>query len=259
MRKRSFLITSILVSAAQIACQGGRDPVSPTGQAEGAVTGTPAKTGMSATTGAPAGSSAPGTCKPSSVISTLSCAPRTLPPSNASSPSGCKSDAECKNGVQGRCVDNRGARRYGGLPPAARNLLAEPPPPPPETVCTYDHCSSNAECGAKARCNCGAGDDRNACVPLDSCLRDAECGIDALCGCGASGGPNACRPGNCRSDADCGGQKCGPGQAGNFCHTPRDKCRTNEDCASGPQFSVCDYDGGAKAWACRVIPPRPPG
>lgn len=130
---------------------------------------------------------------------------------------------------------------------------------PPETVCTYDRCSSNAECGAGARCACGVGEGRNGCVPLDSCLRDAECGIDALCACGASGGPNACRPGNCRTDADCGGQKCDAGEAGSFCHTARDKCRTNEDCASPPQFRICDYDRGTKAWACRVIPPRPPG
>ncbi len=131
--------------------------------------------------------------------------------------------------------------------------------PPPDTVCIYDQCRSNAECGAGARCGCGADQGRNACIRLDNCLHDAECGIDALCACGASGGPNACTPGNCRADADCGGQACGAGEAGRFCHTARDKCRTTEDCASPQEFRICDFDRSAKAWACRVIPPRPPG
>lgn len=257
MRKRSFLTTSLLVSAAVIACGGGRDAVAPNGgQVDGVSIAVPAGTGA-------AGSAAPvGACKPSSVITTASCAPRTRPPSNASSSSGCKSDAECKNGVQGRCVDNRsGVRRRAALPPAARNLFAEPPPPPPETVCTYDQCRSNADCGAKARCDCGVDQGRNACVPLDNCLRDAECGPDARCACGdpPANGPNACIPGNCRTDADCGGLSCAQGNEGKFCRTPRDTCRTHEDCASPQQFRICDYHTSSKAWTCRVIVPRPPG
>lgn len=259
MLRRCFILSTFAVLAAVVACQGGRDPALPSGPAEGASTTVPASTGVPVSTAAPAANAPAGTCKPSSVISTLSCAPRVHPPSNASSVNGCKSDAECKNGIDGRCVDNRDHRRYGALPVAARNLLAGPPPLPPDSVCVYDQCRTNAECGAKGRCKCGAGDARNGCMSLDACLRDADCGAESLCACGASGSPNGCMPGNCRSDADCAAQKCGPGQEGSFCHTPRDKCRTNDDCASGPQFSVCDYDQRTKAWACRVIPPRPPG
>lgn len=269
MQVRSALVSSLAVAVAMVACQGGRDPTLPMASTEDAGSGASIGTGAPMGTGVPIGTGAPlssaasasapaGTCKPSSVISTPSCAPRVHPPSNASSANGCKSDAECKNGIDGRCVDNRDHRRYGALPPAARNLLAGPPPLPPDSVCVYDQCRTNADCGAKARCQCGAGDDRNGCMPLDACLRDADCGADGLCACGASGSPNGCMPGNCRADADCGGQKCGSGPTGSFCRTPRDKCRTNEDCKGGP-FAVCDYDRGTKAWACRVIPPRPPG
>jgi hypothetical protein len=127
----------------------------------------------------------------------------------------------------------------------------------------YDQCITNTDCGARARCSCGQGAARNTCVPLDACLRDADCGREMLCHCNAGGGPNLCGAGNCRKDIDCAaGFSCTFAQSGdNYCHTPKDTCQSQRDCAS-PPGRVCDYDRPSKKWACRALPPaqkRPPG
>lgn len=198
-----------------------------------------------------------GTCGPSSVVTTTACAPRTLPPSNATSDYGCKSDAECKQGRDGRCVKND--RGIYGATVAPSPLLAAPPPPPPKTVCVYDECVSNADCGSKARCACGEGTVRHRCIPLDACLTDAECGKDSLCACGSGAGANTCIFANCRSDKDCDGRTCGASASGTYCHTGDDECTTDKDCKKGNEYSICDYERSRGAWKCRVVPPIPPG
>lgn len=207
----------------------------------------------------PTGGGKAGRCAPSSVVTTASCPARTFPASNKSSARGCKSDADCKNGLQGRCVDS-GFREPGSALPVARtNVLAEPPPLPAPTVCTYDQCKANSDCGKDARCACGAGDARNACIALDRCLADADCGADSLCNCGTDGQANHCLLGNCRTDADCPGHTCNAGPSGSFCTTDHDACATRTDCEAKDQYRVCDYERDAKKWACREVPPMPPG
>jgi hypothetical protein len=67
--------------------------------------------------------------------------------------------------------------------------------------------------------------------------------------------PNVCLGGNCRVDADCGpGGYCSPsfgscgayaGVVGYYCHTAKDKCVDDAECASD-----CRYDTIMGAWAC---------
>jgi hypothetical protein len=198
-----------------------------------------------------------GHCAASSVVTTTSCPKRTIPPSNKSSDRGCKSDADCKNGIEGRCVDS-GFRADRSLRPSG-NLLAEPPAAPPPTICVYDQCTTNADCGAHARCQCGSESSRAACVTLDACSADADCGEAMLCVCGTDGLPNGCRAGNCRTDADCPGQKCQGGPSGNFCTTDHDACRERAQCDAPNAYRICDWDRTKKAWGCRDVPPIPPG
>ncbi len=232
MRTAALLAFGFVV----IACKGAADP---------------------ATTSAPPRTA--GHCGASSVVTTTSCPKRTIPPSNKSSARGCKSDADCKDGIDGRCVDSG----YRGAAAPARgngNLLAEPPAAPPPTICVYDQCTANADCGTKARCACGDDTARAACVPLDACLADADCGEAMLCTCGGSGQPNTCVAGNCRADADCSaGQKCHGGPSGNFCTTPNDACHERVDCDAPNAYRVCDYDRTKKSWSCRDVPPLPAG
>lgn len=233
MRSAPFIV----IVAAVAACHGGPD----------------------ANHGGAGGHAPNGTCAASSVVTTTSCTKRAIPASNASSKRGCKSDADCKDGVDGRCVKN-GDYVEGRL--VRSPLLAGPPAMPPPTICVYDQCSTNTECGPKARCWCGEGSGRNRCVQLDACLADADCGPHRLCECGAGGSPNQCMSGDCRSDADCGGDagSCLHGEAGRFCATAGDGCRTQEDCrGKSAEYETCDFDGSTASWQCRVVAPRPAG
>ena len=202
---------------------------------------------------------AAGTCNPSSVITTAACAHRVVPSSNASSKEGCKSDADCKDGIEGRCIESGLRVPDGKMGLRRSNLLAAAPPPIPPTVCSYDQCVANADCGPKGRCACGEGLARDACVALDACLGDKDCGVDMICSCGEVDAANGCTAGNCRSDGDCNGASCRSGPTGRYCATPNDTCKTREDCASKSEDRVCDYERGSRKWECRVVPPRPPG
>ncbi len=198
--------------------------------------------------GGPASGARAGTCGPSSVAKGGRCPDRALPPSNASSTRGCRSDAECTQGRQGRCV------RFGvSLAPAERSsLLAEAPAPPPETICAYDEC----EADAKMRCECGAPGQRYRCVGVDRCMGDRDCGEGSLCACGASGAPNQCVRSTCRTDADCaGGYPCVDNQGGRYCRSGRDRCKSSADCERG---STCDFSDRERAFVCvpmRIMPP----
>jgi hypothetical protein len=266
LRKRAgYTICLLLIGGATVlqACKDGPPP-----HAAGVRETDPAP--RPSVTSAPSSARAgAGTCTPSSVITTTRCPSRVVPASNASALYGCKSDAECTYGKQGRCIKNP---EFGGRPPpneppysrpysswtptpAERQLLGGPPPPPRATVCVFDSCEANTDCGASARCACDALPERYACVALDQCLSDAQCGRDFFCSCGAHGQPNRCQPGDCRTDADCNGFTCESG----FCHTAKDTCKTQKDCEKQSGFFVCDRQPGQPAWQCREVPPRPPG
>jgi hypothetical protein len=207
-----------------------------------------------------------GVCAPSSVARGAACPERKVPPGTGSSPEGCKSDADCKSGIEGRCV---GQRVTVDLAPRsaerARDLLAAPPPPPLRSQCVYDQCRADKDCGAGARCDCrpGVGSDRNQCKPLDACLGDRDCSADTLCTCGSAGVANACSPGNCRTDADCNGLACEPDSNGyRFCRSPRDACSRPTDCkvdAASYGTPICVFKPAAHARVCDVSFPPPPG
>lgn len=210
-------------------------------------------------------------CSPSSVVTTVECPSRTPPASNASSNWGCKSDADCTQGKAGRCTRNPsygGSSRSTGVPvsalPKRTNLLAEAPPPPPETVCTYDACTHNSDCGTAQRCVCDPLPARYRCERLDECLLDAECPQGSLCACGEGALANRCAPGNCRSDADCsGGFACETSLAGfRYCRSSLDRCSQTQGCdpigAQGPP-TQCDRQPGDGHWFCHLVPQIPPG
>ena len=200
-------------------------------------------------------------CAPASVPQQVACPARVTPPSNASSDYGCKTDAECTNGRDGRCVKNESGAYHGLAPsPEARrsNLLAGPMPPPPKTLCVYDKCQTDKDCGSGMRCACGdgKGQSRNQCVAVDTCLSDKDCGADALCACGTAPLPNSCRPGNCRTDSECGaGFACEQ-----YCRSARDACRKDADCtAPFGMYPTCTYLPETKAFGCRAVHPPPAG
>lgn len=187
--------------------------------------------------------------------SVASCSSRTIPPGDGPPSDRCKSDADCKGqyGTDARCIKNPTFGEYAPRPPG--NLLAAPPPPPTPSICVADACHTDADCGPHLKCVCGAGrgSDRNRCVATDACRSDRDCGADHVCNCGASGNANYCVVGNCHADADCeGGLKCENAR----CHTKNDKCRAYADCKPG---QMCSWDDGYRAWACRDVPPVPPG
>jgi hypothetical protein len=108
----------------------------------------------------------------------------------------------------------------------------------------------------------------------DTCFKDSDCdnttstcGIEvpeghAVCGCGLGfhSDNNTClTPGNCRTDADCRGGYCSPsfGICGNYsgittyyCHTARDRCVDDEDCASSGMGAYCAYSPMEGLWSC---------
>ncbi|MFO0665390.1 MAG: hypothetical protein U0174_15655 [Polyangiaceae bacterium] len=200
------------------------------------------------------------TCSASSVRQNTKCPIRPVPASTASSPEGCKSDAECTQGKDGRCVRMWGEGPTGSLSTDGRNanLMAGPPLPPPRTQCVYDTCQADGDCAPNERCSCGSGKgkERNTCIRVDQCLSDNDCPQDYLCACAGAGRPNMCVPGNCRSDADCAGNfKCET-----YCHSAADKCVAHSDCTAAPHMiAICKYVAQEHAWGCTNMVPRPPG
>lgn len=104
-------------------------------------------------------------------------------------PGGCKQDADCTAGKNGRC-------QTGGP-----RVLAN--------TCSYDACFRDADCTTGGPCECRA--DGNACL-AGNCRTDADCGAGGSCGrsnamgCGFGGRASYyCRTG----DDTCGGGDCG--------------------------------------------------
>lgn len=138
---------------------------------------------------------------------------------------GCRSDAECLEGLNGRCVGSG-----MGI-----------------TVCSYDECRTDADCGDGAFCNCrGAqivgGSTNNICVRGSDCRSDGDCGGPY---CSPSLVPDECAGTSLRF-------------LGYFCHSARDECIDDGDCRrEGPSSSAggndtCDYDTAARRWRCSV-------
>lgn len=110
----------------------------------------------------------------------------------------------------------------------------------------------------------------NGGVALESeCASDDDCQAGYVCQCATRLAPwTACVPGNCASEADCGGKECGAEESscgeisGFFCRTDADECRSGarcppdwfEDAERLEYSSYCVHgDRGAEggAWMCR--------
>jgi hypothetical protein len=133
---------------------------------------------------------------------------------------GCTADADCQEGVNGRCR----RFRFGW-------------------GCTYDRCGASADCDNVCLCG-GRGAsggselfnaDGNVCVG-GNCRSDADCGPDGYCSPSFAG--------------------CGPynGIAGFYCRTPDDTCVDDSDCTGEddafPTAGYCAFSPGANHWRC---------
>lgn len=131
----------------------------------------------------------------------------------------CKTDADCAMGKNGRCSGFVGAPNH----------------------CSYDACSSDADCGSVTACQC-----RNpAAFQANTCVH-GNCRVDADCGAGAYCSPSAVTlDPTCMFGIDVG-------SIGYFCHTPGDACVDDSDCGGGSQ-SMCLFDVASMRWACHVL------
>lgn len=155
------------------------------------------------------------------------------------------------------------------------NLQCTEPAPQGNISCSGDcptgsnfECTSDSDCaatGLNGRCVNGGGPAGSYCTH-DSCTVDTDCPSGETCAC--HGSPytdragSACVPGNCRVDADCPpGGNCSPSAAstcrnatdvclGYYCHTPKDLCINDSDCASHQFPSACIYSTSTGYWAC---------
>jgi hypothetical protein len=207
-----------------------------------------------------------GRCPPSGIHANGSCPKVNVPAVNASSPTGCKSDAECA-GWDPRCVENPTYDRSLEPPSGSASirragaLLGAAPRPPAPTMCVSDACHVDADCGVGMGCECGTGRgvDRNRCIAIDVCQSDSDCKQGQRCECDREG-PNYCLASNCDSDAECGGLACADAPSGRFCRTKDDTCARDADCPPKSGFlERCDYDVTASRWRCIDVEPPPPG
>jgi hypothetical protein len=129
------------------------------------------------------------------------------------------------------------------------------------------HLDSDCTAGTNGRCS-GNGHDGCNCT-YDTCTSDANCPSGTLCACRNPSrndqGANVCLPSNCRVDADCGpGGYCSPsfdpgcgaysGVTGWFCHTAADTCTNDSDC-TGQDFgftegNYCGFFPQVGHWQC---------
>jgi len=140
----------------------------------------------------------------------------------------------------------------------------------PAGDCSFNNpgasCHSDADCseaGPNGRCVVPNGPPTCFCTS-DSCAGDTACMMGQTCACHgsayAAGLGNTCMPGDCRVDADCGaGGYCSPSAATNtcgtlsgyYCHTPKDQCTNDSDCATSQQGTMCIYSPGTGSWSCQ--------
>lgn len=124
----------------------------------------------------------------------VTCSPCRPPGGGTSSgPGECRSDADCTEGDNGRCVFGRAG-----------------------ASCSYDECFSDADCGANEVCLCdgsGLGGGGNSCITT-SCRTNNDCG------------GQTCSP----TFGSCGHYT---GVVSYACHTASDECTVDSDCGAG--------------------------
>jgi hypothetical protein len=123
----------------------------------------------------------------------------------------CSNDADCVEGLRGRCQDFRGFSQ-----------------------CTYDECVSDDECSTPGPCGCEKAfwSDANACLEGD-CRLDADCGEAGYCS------PSL---GSCGNYA---------GIVGYWCHTAADACVDDGDCVDPQMGAgFCMFSSEVSHWVC---------
>ena len=134
----------------------------------------------------------------------------------------CKSDADCKDGIEGRCNFMSNGRMA------------------PTNQCTFDLCSADKDCNAGTLCICNGGlTGRNECV-LANCHDATDCG-GSQCG---------------LSPAGAGSDTYSYAPAGRYCKTTDDKCTDDKPCKQG---DVCAFSTSHSRWECMKITYPPPG
>ena len=140
----------------------------------------------------------------------------------------------------------------------------------PAGVCTLPAmgigaCTADSECAAGQNGRCLQQGRVAACsCSYDTCFADTDCAAGAVCSCGGPPGltgrsANVCLKSSCRVDADCGGRYCSPtvdfgcgafiGVVGYYCHTAKDTCLDDADCAS-QGGGDCRYNPTTADWTC---------
>jgi hypothetical protein len=157
----------------------------------------------------------------------------------------CTRDSDCASGANGRCL------QAGG--------------PSCGYYCSYDECTQDSDCKVNAPCACRSSNSDtgpNACATGSNCRVDADCGPGGFCSPSLVGSPCGCNSEIfCRADSGSSCSETGPdgvtksvpcsscdGNCGHgyFCHTAKDSCLDDNDCASG----ACNFDLTSQAWMC---------
>ncbi len=131
---------------------------------------------------------------------------------------------------------------------------------------TTGRCSTDTDCaatdaGENGRCVVVPSIGYSVCT-WDDCFTDSDCGDAGVCACrdAVSGGANVCVPADCRVDSDCGPPGlCSPslagcvpyiGVAGYYCHRPGDACLDDADCRVPYR---CVFNATGARWTCALL------
>lgn len=159
--------------------------------------------------------------------------PQERGPGSASVVDECSQDAECTQGINGRCISPNVVGPFGG------------------SRCSYDQCFSDADCPANQPCKCresAALNLPNICIAGGNCRIDSDCGLDGFCS------PSLFYIDSSIDATSSSGS--GFATFGYFCHTSKDRCRNDSDCdasncrpAAGCGFMACGYSTDDR-WDC---------
>ena len=216
-RGAALVCTACIVLAAGCNRGGGDPPVAPTPDARpiGATTPEAGAKIPDPHTTPPVASRAPAEHR-----AQAQACDRSVPPPGRPDPKamGCKSDAECTDGKNGRCVFHPGSHAA------------------PHNACEASSCFVDDDCTASGKkvCRCTArGGQRSECL-AGNCRIDADCGRGANAFCSPSTGVD--------SMGACGGT------SAYYCRTAKDTCVEDADC-NDPSKS-CAFQPLLGHWAC---------